>query len=112
VRGYRQDALLSDNGIFASAEVRIPIYTWQESQGTLSVIPFFDVGTVWDNSNNENLSSNDDTLVSLGVGLQLSLSDRFQARLDWGIPLVDLNDSRKRTWQENGVYFSVQYFPF
>ncbi|MGL5880548.1 MAG: BamA/TamA family outer membrane protein, partial [Xenococcaceae cyanobacterium] len=110
VRGYRQDALLSDNGIFASAEVRIPIYTWQEAQGTLAFIPFLDVGTVWDNSNNENLDTS--TLVSLGVGLQLSLSDRFQARLDWGIPLVDLDDSSKNTWQENGVYFSVQYFPF
>jgi hemolysin activation/secretion protein len=110
VRGYRQDALLSDNGIFASAEVRIPVYTWQEAQGTLAFIPFLDVGTVWDNSNNENIDTS--TLVSLGVGLQLSLSDRLSARLDWGIPLVDLDDSSKNTWQENGVYFSVQYFPF
>jgi hemolysin activation/secretion protein len=109
-RGYRQDALLSDNGIFASAELRVPVYTWQEAQGSLSVIPFMDFGTVWDNSNNENLGTN--TLFSLGLGLQLSLSDRFQARLDWGIPLVDLEDDRNKTWQENGVYFSVQYLPF
>jgi hemolysin activation/secretion protein len=109
-RGYRQDALLSDNGIFASAELRVPVYNWEESKASLAVIPFADFGTVWDNSNNENLGTN--TLFSLGVGLQYSLSDRLNARLDWGIPLVDLDDSRDKTWQENGVYFSVQYLPF
>jgi hemolysin activation/secretion protein len=109
-RGYRQDALLSDNGIFASAELRVPIYNWEESRSSLAVIPFLDFGTVWDNSNNENLGKN--TLFSVGLGLQYSLSDRLNARIDWGIPIVELNDSRDKTWQENGVYFSVQYLPF
>lgn len=109
-RGYRQDALLSDNGIFASAELRVPVYNWEASKSSLALIPFADFGTVWDNSNNENLGKN--TLFSLGLGLQYSLSDRFNARLDWGIPIVDLNDSRGKTWQEDGVYFSVQYLPF
>jgi hemolysin activation/secretion protein len=35
-------------------------------------------------------------LVSVGLGLRLQLSDRFTARLDWGIPLVDLS-TRQRT---------------
>jgi hemolysin activation/secretion protein len=109
-RGYRQDALLSDNGIFASAELRVPLYNWEESKASLSVIPFLDFGTVWDNSNNENLDKN--TLFSLGLGLQYSLSDRLNARLDWGIPIVELNDSRDNTLQEDGIYFSVQYLPF
>jgi hemolysin activation/secretion protein len=37
--------------------------------------------------------------------------NNFSARLDWGIPLISVN-SRDRTWQENGLYFSVQYNPF
>jgi hemolysin activation/secretion protein len=109
VRGYRQDALLSDNGFFASAEVRIPIYRWNENRNSLSVSPFIDFGTVWNKSDDRDLDDN--TLVSLGLGLQLSLSDRLNARLDWGIPLVEVED-QDRTLQEDGIYFSVEYLPF
>lgn len=108
VRGYRQDALLGDNGIFASAELRLPIARFPQLQGTLQVAPFIDVGTVW-NTGRENPQSN--TLVGSGLGLLWQMGDRFTARLDWGIPLVDI-DTSKRTWQENGVYFQMEYKAF
>ncbi len=109
VRGYRQDYLLTDNGAFASAEVRLPILRVSQLDGLLQLAPFVDVGTTWNNSGRDD--PDDDTLASVGLGLRWSQGDRFTARLDWGIPLVDV-DSRERTWQENGVYFSVQYNPF
>jgi hemolysin activation/secretion protein len=43
--------------------------------------------------------------------LQWRGGEGFNARVDWGIPLVDV-DSDGRTWQENGVYFSVIYNAF
>ncbi len=49
--------------------------------------------------------------TSFGMGLQLLRGDNFRARLDWGIPLVSVN-SRKRTCQENGIYFTLQYNPY
>ncbi|HEY9783396.1 MAG TPA: ShlB/FhaC/HecB family hemolysin secretion/activation protein, partial [Leptolyngbyaceae cyanobacterium] len=99
VRGDRQDALLADNGVFASAELRLPIYRSQEQQLTLQLTPFVDFGTVWDDSvrSVENLNPSDsDTLASIGLGLRFQLGDRLTARLNWGIPLIDI-DSRKRT---------------
>ncbi len=108
VRGYRQDALLGDNGIFTSAEVRIPFYGWSNGQNSISAIPFVDFGTTWSNSN-ERLE--EDTLVSLGVGVRLDLSNTLNARIDYGIPLIDVSDTNN-TLQENGVYFSLEYFPF
>lgn len=114
VRGDRQDALLADNGVFASAELRLPIYRSQEQQLTLQLTPFVDFGTVWDDSvrSVENLNPSDsDTLASIGLGLRFQLGDRLTARLNWGIPLIDI-DSRKRTLQEKGLYFSIQYNPF
>lgn len=114
VRGYRQDALLADSGVFASAELRLPIYRRQEQQLTLQLTPFVDFGTVWDESGRsvENLNpSNSETLASIGLGLRFQLADRLTARLDWGIPLIDI-DSRERTLQEKGLYFSIQYNPF
>ena len=109
VRGYRQDVLLGDRGIFASAEVRIPLYRWSNNQNAFSLIPFVDFGTVWGDS--ERAQQDKDTLVSIGTGIQLALSDRLRARLDYGIPLIEV-DSRDRTAQENGIYFSIEYFPF
>jgi hemolysin activation/secretion protein len=109
VRGYRQDALLTDNGAFASAEVRIPVLRLPKIDGLLQVVPFVDFGTGW------NLSGRSDpdpqTLVSLGVGLRFQLSDRLTARLDWGIPLISF-PGEKNTWQENGLYFSIIANPF
>ncbi|NJL61243.1 MAG: ShlB/FhaC/HecB family hemolysin secretion/activation protein [Methylacidiphilales bacterium] len=109
VRGYRQDALLTDNGFFVSSEVRLPLLRDKRSQTLLQIVPFIDVGTVWNRSNRANLETN--TLLSTGLGLRLQLSDKLNAQFDWGIPLISF-DSRKSTWQENGLYFSVVYTPF
>lgn len=113
VRGYRQDALLTDNGIFASAEVRIPIVRFSERNSLLQVTPFFDVGTAWNRSgrSNPNPDVDKNTLVSVGLGLRLQLEDRLTARLDWGIPIISIPGD-KDTWQENGLYFSIIFNPF
>lgn len=114
VRGYRQDALLTDNGIFASAEVRIPIVRLSERNSLLQVIPFFDVGTGWNRSgrpSSTNSEPEDNTLVSAGLGLRLQLENWLTARLDWGIPIISI-PGEKDTWQENGLYFSIIVSPF
>ena len=109
VRGYRQDALLGDSGIFTSAEVRIPFYRWSNGQNSVSAVPFLDFGTTWSNDDGRDLE--EDTVVSLGVGVRLDLSNTLNARIDYGIPLIEVVD-RDDTLQENGVYFSLEYFPF
>ncbi len=106
VRGYRKDALLTDNGLVASAEVRLPVLRVPEAQGVLQLIPFVDYGIGWNSAGRPDPDPQD--LASVGIGLQWQQGDNFTARLDWGIPLVDI-DSRERTWQENGLYFSVQW---
>ena len=108
LRGYRQDLLLTDNAAFASAEIRLPIFRIDQIDSVFQLAPFFDVGTAWNNGEERNPETN--TLASIGMGLRL-LFNSFTARLDWGIPLVSV-DSDKKTWQENGLYFSVEYDPF
>jgi hemolysin activation/secretion protein len=109
VRGYRQDFILSDSGVFLSAEVLVPIIYIGKDLGVVQIAPFIDGGTTWNSFATDNL--NPETIWAIGIGLQLRLDDRFTARLDWGIPLVNVNLS-KRTWQENGIYFSIQWIPF
>ena len=109
VRGYRQDAILTDNGFFTSAEVRLPILRVEKIQGLLQVAPFIDFGIGWNGGSDPDPEEN--ILIGLGLGLQWQMGERFSARIDYGIPLTDLED-RDRTLQEDGIYFSVNYSPF
>jgi hemolysin activation/secretion protein len=109
IRGYRQDILLTDNGALASAEVRIPVLRIPKWSMLVQLAPFFDIGAAW---NNEGRPDPDPGLLaSIGLGLQLQISDRLTVRLDYGIPLVSVSSS-ERTWQENGFYFSIVGTPF
>ncbi|MCT7952732.1 ShlB/FhaC/HecB family hemolysin secretion/activation protein [Ancylothrix sp. C2] len=109
VRGYRQDALLTDNGILGSAEFWLPVVRFPRQRAVLQIVPFIDVGAGWNSSGNE--SPNTNTFAGVGVGLQFLMGETLRARFDWGIPLVNI-DSGDKTWQENGLYFSVEYNPF
>jgi hemolysin activation/secretion protein len=109
VRGYRQDALLTDNGVSASAEVRFPILRVKSIKGLLQIVPFLDFGLGWNSGGNPDPSPN--TLVGAGVGLQWQMGNSLSARFDWGIPLVDIR-SGKSSLQEQGLYFSINYSPF
>jgi hemolysin activation/secretion protein len=109
LRGYRQDALLSDNGLLLSAEVRIPVLRIPEISGLLQVVPFVDFGTVWNHQANTNPDPS--SLASIGMGLRLQISDRLTMRLDVGIPLSRIA-ADKKSLQENGIYFSISANPF
>ncbi|TAE60779.1 MAG: ShlB/FhaC/HecB family hemolysin secretion/activation protein [Nostocales cyanobacterium] len=108
VRGYRQDQLLTANGIQAKAELRLPVL--RGSQGVLQITPFVDIGTGW---NHEGENPHPNTLMGTGMGLLWRYGDNFTARLDWGIPLKSVkSQTDNNSWQENGLYFSVNYSPF
>ena len=109
VRGYRQDILLTDNGALASAEIRFPIARISKWNTLIQLAPFVDFGSAWSSSGKQNPDPN--ILASAGLGLQVQIGDRLSIRLDYGIPLVSVS-TRKRTWQENGLYFSIVATPF
>ena len=104
VRGYRQDALLRDNGALLSAEARFPVLRFSEDS-VVQVTPFLDAGVAW---NKKDSPAGNNVLVGTGVGLLWQQDDRLTARLDWGIPLVNI-DSSGDSLQDSGIYFSVQY---
>ncbi|MEH2276494.1 MAG: ShlB/FhaC/HecB family hemolysin secretion/activation protein [Nostoc sp.] len=108
VRGYRQDSLITDNGMLLSAEFRLPIVRAPKIGGVLQLTPFIDVGKGW-NVKGENPSPS--LLVGTGLGLLWKQGNNFSARLDWGIPLTSV-EGEKRSLQENGLYFSIGYSPF
>lgn len=103
VRGYRQDVLLRDNGALLSAEARFPIVRFSD-ESIVQITPFVDAGTAWNHTDN----SGGNTLVGTGFGLLWQQGEDLSARIDWGLPLVDV-DSTSDSLQDSGIYFSLQY---
>jgi hemolysin activation/secretion protein len=107
VTGYRQNYLLTDSGVFWTAEVNLPIYS--EEEHLVQIIPFASVGNGWNVGGS--LNPDPQTLASLGLGLQWRYSDRVTARINWGIPLVPIRKVGT-TLQDNGITFSLIFQPF
>ena len=92
VRGYRQDAVLADGGIFGSAKLWYPIVRTGDKQGVLQVTLFLDFGNVWTNSGGRAaLEAN--TLLSAGLGLRWQYGERWNAGGGGEIPSIDLKSS-------------------
>ncbi|QLE45448.1 ShlB/FhaC/HecB family hemolysin secretion/activation protein (plasmid) [Nostoc sp. C052] len=106
VRGYREATFLTDNAFLFSTELHLA--AWTQNNQQLQIIPFLDFATAWNNALQAPNSVG--TLASVGLGLQYQVGDRFNARLEWGIPLININtNSDKQTWQENGFLFFINY---
>ncbi|MDZ7959843.1 MAG: ShlB/FhaC/HecB family hemolysin secretion/activation protein [Aulosira sp. DedQUE10] len=113
VRGYRQNVRSGDNGFRVAIEDRITVQRNKAGLSTLQLIPFLDLGAVWNQSDNPNKLPNQTFLASAGLGLLWNQAlgiDRLTMRLDYGIPFVDLSD-RGNNAQDDGFYFSLRYQP-
>lgn len=104
VRGYAQNAVVTDNAINASAEVRIPVTRYSD---VLQVVPFLEAGYGW---NNRTANLEDSFLLGTGVGLRWKATPELLLRADYGVPLAS-GDERGSSLQENGFYFSITYQP-
>lgn len=105
VRGYTQNKLVADNGFTTSVELRTPLLA---NSNALQIAPFFDIGTVW---NSRSSNPQPQTISSFGFGLLWQPSRNLNLRLDYGIPLTDVND-KGDTLQDNGFTFSLRYQAF
>jgi len=103
VRGYRQDAVLTDNGGLISLELRFPLVN--DGVNSLQIGPFFNGGFGY---NTQGPDPHPSELAGAGIGLEYQLADRLHARLDYAIPIVAFPNT-KRTLQENGLYLELYY---
>jgi hemolysin activation/secretion protein len=108
LRGYRQNVRAGDNGIRFSVEDRITLERNEAGEATFQLAPFFDMGGVWNVSDNPNQLQRQRFLAGVGVGLIWQPLPKLNLRLDYGLPLVNLDD-RGTNAQDDGFYFSVDY---
>ncbi|WP_254449497.1 ShlB/FhaC/HecB family hemolysin secretion/activation protein [Anabaena sp. UHCC 0253] len=107
VRGYRQNARAGDNGVRFVLENQLTIHK-DESGNILKVAPFFDLGYVWNTDDNPNRLQKQTFLAGTGVGVLWQPLPSFNMRLDYGLPLINLDDKGVNA-QDEGFYFSVGY---
>ncbi|NEO99384.1 MAG: ShlB/FhaC/HecB family hemolysin secretion/activation protein [Symploca sp. SIO2E9] len=104
VRGYAQNQLVADNAVTGSLEFRIPI---SNDPNKIQLTSFLDVGIGW---NNQTPDPEQSFLLGTGLGVRWAVNRNIFLRLDYGIPIVSVNDTGD-SLQEDGLYFIVDYQP-
>jgi hemolysin activation/secretion protein len=103
VRGYRENQLLRDDGIFASAEARVPVWMAKDKSPIVSLASFFDFGDGW---NSDRFNKSYQSIYSAGVGLLVNATKHAQVTVYWGHPFVDFHEP-KVSLQDYGIHFVV-----
>lgn len=106
VRGYRENRLVRDNGVNASLELRVPILKTPLGEDRLSVAPFVDFASGW-NENERSEGRRGESLSSAGLGLLYRVDDRLDAAVYWG-SRFKRGDEQGDDLQRNGIHFEVR----
>jgi hemolysin activation/secretion protein len=108
IRGYSQNARSGDNGFRVSVEDRIALQTDASGVPILQIAPFVDAGTVWNKVGNPNLLPNKTFLSSVGLGAIYQPFPQFNLRLDYAVPLLNLNQANESAKSQT-LSFSAGY---
>lgn len=108
LRGYRQNLRAADNGVRFSIEDRITVFRDASGNPSLQIAPFLDAGVVWNVDDNPNRLQKQTFLAGVGMGILWQPIPKLNLKLDYGLPLVNLDDKGNNA-QDEGFYFSVGY---
>lgn len=96
VRGYNENAVVTDNGVLGSVEFRMPVLPASLRPHELRLAPFLDGGFAWDDSE-KYAARYDQFYMSAGLGLLYRYAERFEMKAYWGKPFLhsaSFNDDR------------------
>ena len=116
IRGYLENQALRDNGVFGSAEVRIPVWEDKDHNPIFAFAPFFDIGAGW--NNNPHLRGPAGTpapsfdaqtvgLPSVGIGLLFTPNKYVSGQLYWGYALNREQLPSGNNLQNYGISFDL-----
>ena len=108
VRGYRQNARAGDNGVRFTLEDRFTVEKDNNGDPSLQFAPFFDSGYIWNVDSDPNTLQRQKFLAGLGLGLLWQPMVGLNVRLDYALPLINLDDWGNNA-QDDGFYFSVAW---
>ena len=103
VRGYRENELVRDKAVTATAEFRVPLILDSAGAEMLTLAPFADLGY----GKNVNASTDTNVLSSVGVGVLVSPNKHIQGSLYWGYGLQHIHHDHQDL-QDIGIHFSIK----
>jgi hemolysin activation/secretion protein len=121
VRGYLENQVLSDNGILASLEFRIPLLEDKDHNALISLAPFSDFGLGWDNvqinsnptgsasTGTGNQGRQGVTMPSVGLGLLVNPVKYVSGQIYYGYGFNSRETPSGDSLQNQGIEFSVTF---
>jgi hemolysin activation/secretion protein len=118
VRGYLENQVFRDNGVFGSAEFRLPVWVDKDHNSLFAFAPFFDLGCAWNNTNRLGTTSEGGVssppvdsqavgLPSVGVGILFTPVKYVNAQVYWGYALNREQLPSGHNLQNYGISFDL-----
>ena len=105
VRGYRENALVRDNGAVVSGEIRVPLWVTPDGLVRLEAGPFVDAGWSW-NQDRRTVGPRD--LLSAGVGARAAITKNLHYEIYWGEDFREVDSgSDEHDLQDDGVHMAL-----
>ncbi len=108
VRGYYQNQRFGDNGLRFSVEDQITLLREEDGSSLLGLRPFLDIGYVWA-SNSDLAPLNQNFMLGAGLGVAMAPLKNLDARVDFGVPLIALDELPTDFPSGLRVYFDIRY---
>ena len=116
VRGYLENQALRDDGVIASAEVRVPLLKDKDHNPLVQLAPFADFGLGWDNVEGQeapgsdgNLGRQGVALPSAGVGILFNPIKYVSGQLYWGYGMNRKQVPDGNSLQNQGIEFGITF---
>ncbi len=100
VRGILRNLGIGDNGVVGNIELQVTVV--RGKWGSFAIIPFIDAATTWNNGDRDTPGTN--TFVSAGIAARYRIGEVFEARVDFGIPLNELDGFGATDTQDNFIF--------
>ena len=108
VRGYRENQMVRDRGVYSGIELRLPVLFSKTGAPLLQLAPFFDFGAGWNVAGG---TPSPKTISSAGMGVLFNPVKYVQAQLYWGYAFRHLHPTEHHL-QDDGIHFSVRVTAF
>ncbi|MGI9304690.1 MAG: ShlB/FhaC/HecB family hemolysin secretion/activation protein [Gammaproteobacteria bacterium] len=103
VRGYRENIFSGDNGVIASVEWRVPLFSRRGGDQSVALAPFLDTGYV----RNRRASNQSKSLSSAGLGLHGRFSRHAQVNIHWAKGFESTGGSGDL--QDDGLHLQARF---
>ena len=114
VRGYLENQALTDNGVLATIEFRVPIWSDKDKNPLVQLAPFVDCGVGWDNvvvppdpSSSVNLGRQGVVMPSAGIGVIFNPVKYVSGSLYWGYAFNRREKPTGDSLQAQGIEFTI-----